>query len=665
MLDAARFEEIKATGNLPSPRGVALEIIRLTQTDSVTLVQLARAIQSDPALTGRLLKASNSPVLGVRRPIASIQDAVTLLGLPMVRQLALGFSLVSQYRSAPKKTATAMPQETPDTPFEYESYWQDALLTAVAAQTIAAQMHIANPEELFVLGLLSQVGRLALATLYDARYGAIIQKTLNAPPAVLEQAELDAFAVTHGELTGALLMDWGIPRVLWLAVAGHEDPEHSSLAPDSREKRMSVALNLAWKLALMLRGAEAQTTEGLRQQSMSLIFDAAKIGIDANHLNLLVDEILGHWKQWAEILDISTYAPPAVFAPALPESETALAVPAPVETRSTVAAGAQSAAQKPGAISLRVLLVDDDPSMVLVVQKLLSQAGHIVAIARNGQEALELAFKFRPDMLVTDWMMPKMDGLQLVKALRETKIGQGVYVLFLTSLEQEDKLVEAFDAGIDDYVVKPFMPRVLAARVRAGERFVQQRKMMAQDLEEIRRFAAELAVNNRKLQQAVLTDPLTGLPNRRYAMDRLQQELSTARRRNGVMSLIMVDVDHFKCINDSHGHDVGDEVLRHVSALLRAKARLQDAICRVGGEEFLIICPDTGPEDAARCCERLRSTLADTPFARDGLKISVTASLGVVTADATAVPAELVKAADRAVYRAKAEGRNRVVVASM
>lgn len=643
MLDTARFEEIKTTGNLPSPRGVALEILRLTQTDSVTTTQLARVIQSDPALTGRLLKAANSPVLGVRRPAVSVQDAVTLLGLPMVRQLTLGFSLVSQYRKSNVENAN-------DTPFDYEAYWQDSLLTAVAAQAIAAQMRIVNPEELFVLGLLAQVGRLALATLYDSRYGALLQQARGTTPAALVQAEVSAFGMSHSELTSALLQDWGMPHALWLAVVGHEDPDHNNLAPDSREKRMAIALSLAWKLAIILRAGKDQTSENLRQQSTALIFDAAKIGIDANYLKVLVDEVLSNWKSWAQIMEVSTFDPPPLF---------------PTDEEAMLPAAAAVAAPKTDTQMIRTLLVDDDPSMILVVQKLLSASGHIVAIARNGQEALEMVFKFHPDMLVTDWMMPQMDGLQLVRALRETKIGQGIYVLFLTSLEQEDKLVEAFDAGIDDYVVKPFVPRVLAARVRAGERFVRQRKVMAQDLEEIRRFSSALAVNNRKLLQAVLTDPLTGLPNRRYAMDRLQQELSTARRRRGALSLIMLDVDYLKNVNELHGHEVGDEVLRHVAGLLRSKARLQDAICRMGGEEFLVICPDTGSEDAMRCCERLRSTLAETPFVRGNLTIGVTASLGVVTATASVIPADMVKCADRAVYRAKVEGRNRVVVAEV
>ena len=642
MLDAIHFEEIKATGNLPSPRGVALEIIRLTQTDTVTIAQLARVIQSDPALTGRLLKAANSPVLGVRRPIVTVSDAVTMLGLPMVRQLALSFSLVSHYRTGSTTNPTSIS-------FDYDAYWQDALLTGVAAQAIAAQIQIVNAEELFILGLLAQVGRLALATLYGTRYSTLVQQnaaerdTIAAPEA-LESAERAVFQVTHGELTGALLLDWGIPRGLCLAVEAHETPEASPLAPDSREKRMALALNLAWKLALLLRAAKHQPPDRLPQASQALIMDAAKIGIDANRLTVLMDTTLVNWAQWAAIMEVAT-----------------LTFDAPVLFSNTGIVAPISATVNPQA--MRVLVVDDDPLIVLEVQKLLSAAGHEVAIACNGQEALELAFKFYPEVLICDWLLPQMDGLQLVKVLRETRTGQGIYILFLTGLEQEDKLVEAFAAGVDDYLLKPLMPRVLIARVQAGQRFIQQRKELTQELEQIRSVAAELAVNNRTLQQAALTDSLTGLPNRRYAMERLQQELSTARRRSGGMSLILLDVDYFKRVNDTHGQTVGDQVLCHVAGLLRAKARLQDAICRMDGEEFLIICPDTGTQDAARCAERLRSTLNETPFVRDHLKIDLTASLGVATTTESVTSADLVTQAGRAVYRAKAEGRNRVVLA--
>ena len=209
-------------------------------------------------------------------------------------------------------------------------------------------------------------------------------------------------------------------------------------------------------------------------------------------------------------------------------------------------------------------------------------------------------------------------------------------------------------------MTKPFIPRVLSARLHAGERFIRQQRALSNDVEEVRKFATELAVNNRKLQQAVMTDPLTGLPNRRYALDRLEQEVAAAKRRNGGVAIMIVDIDHFKKVNDQHGHDVGDAVLRHVAGLLRAKARLQDAICRMGGEEFLVICPDSGIEDVFRAAERLRAVVESSPYMLADRKLWITISIGIASLGDEMNTANLVKTADVAVYRAKEMGRNRV-----
>ena len=635
MLDPARFEELKNTGNLPSPRGVALEIIRLTQSDHVSNQQLARALQSDPALTGKLLKAANSPLLGMSRPIMAVPDAVMLLGLSMVRQLALGFSLVSDNRHGACQE------------FDYPAYWQDALLTAVAAHAVAQQMNVANAEETFVLGLLAQIGKLALATLYPDRYGRVLRGSDSAQPQLLLQAELAAFQTTHTEIGSALLQDWGFPRLLWSAVAAHEDPEQAELMPHSREYRIAVVLNLASEIARLMRASADHPPEQLRQQSQALLFHAARVGMDAVHLSALLDDVVERWKAWSGVFQIQTYE---------------FDLPLPTDNAPCPEPGAALATEKVRQ-PIRSLIVDDDPAAILVLRRLLEANSHTVEVARHGREALEMSLKFCPDLVVTDWMMPQMDGLQLTRALRETKAGQGMYILFLTSVESEEKLLEAFDTGIDDYVLKPIQTRFLTARIRAAERFVRQRQALAQDMEEIRRMAHELAINNRRLQQAVLTDPLTGLPNRRYALDRLEQEISLARRRNGVLSIIMLDVDFFKRVNDQFGHDVGDAVLRHVAGILRAKARLQDSICRVGGEEFLMICPDTQKADAIRCGERLRSALEAAPYQSEQHRIVVTASFGTVTSAPEILGTDLIKSADQAVYRAKQEGRNRVVAA--
>jgi diguanylate cyclase (GGDEF)-like protein len=232
-------------------------------------------------------------------------------------------------------------------------------------------------------------------------------------------------------------------------------------------------------------------------------------------------------------------------------------------------------------------------------------------------------------------------------------------------LEQDDQLVEAFEAGVDDYLTKPFTARVLAARLRAGQRVIRLQEDARRDSENLRRFAAELAVANRRLQQAALTDPLTGLPNRRYAMERLEQEWAANARTQRPLTCMVVDIDGFKQINDSYGHDSGDVVLRQVATVLRKEARAEDVICRLGGEEFLVICPDTPLGAALHLAERLRLGVSRARSANGSISHSATVSIGVCQRESTMSHMdEFIKAADNALYDAKRAGRNRVAAAN-
>ncbi|WP_158529623.1 diguanylate cyclase [Parvibium lacunae] len=636
-----RLQTLRATGRLPSPKGVALELVRISQNEETTPNQIAQLVKCDPALAGRILKAANSPVLGSRRPVVSISEAVMLLGMAVVRQLALSFSLVEDYKVG-KCPA-----------FHYEEFWQTSLLTGIAGQMIAQRMRIVIPEEAFVCGLLGEVGRLALATIYPDEYTDILERCEPNQWGALKQQEQAAFATDFIELTAMMLQDWGLPSPLIMAVKAHFDPVESNLDEGGRTRQMANALSLARQLATIALLEPVQRRPYLN----TLLFQAAKVGIDAESLAFLADEIVKGWKEWGAVLDIPTTEPGKLIDLSLP------AYPAPGATNTPNSAPSipigDGGNEQPRDV-LRVLIVDDDPSILLLLKKMMQNAGHEVITAQDGEEALMRALEFRPELVIADWVMPKMDGLQLVRALRETEMGQGIYILLLTSFGQDEKLVEAFDAGVDDYVTKPFVPRILAARLHAGERFIHQQRALSHDVEEIRKFATELAVNNRKLQQAVMTDPLTGLPNRRYAMDRLEQEVAAARRRQGGVAIMIVDIDHFKKVNDQFGHDAGDAVLRHVSGLLRAKARLQDAICRLGGEEFLVVCPDSALQDVHRAGERLRAVVESSPFMLGDRKLWLTISVGIACLGDQMQSAELIKAADIAVYRAKEQGRNRV-----
>jgi diguanylate cyclase (GGDEF)-like protein len=225
----------------------------------------------------------------------------------------------------------------------------------------------------------------------------------------------------------------------------------------------------------------------------------------------------------------------------------------------------------------------------------------------------------------------------------------------------DEASIAVFESGADDYLVKPISSRMLLARLAAAQRIVLLQQDLEHEREELRHFAAELAISNRCLQEAALTDALTGLPNRRYARERVQQEWAAARRADHTISCMVIDLDDFKHFNDNHGHDVGDIVLRQAAETLRQALRAQDVICRTGGDEFLVICPSVPMTEALTCGERLRRVIDEMTIENDEVRLHLTISVGIAVRDATMVDsAALVKSADRALFLAKKHGRNKV-----
>lgn len=308
---------------------------------------------------------------------------------------------------------------------------------------------------------------------------------------------------------------------------------------------------------------------------------------------------------------------------------------------------------------LRVLIVDADPATRHDLAVLLSDAGYRVCEAGSGEQGFVMALEQRPHIIVTEWGLPGMDGLGMTRALRQTKLGRGIYLLILTAHETDAHLVEAFAAGVDDYLSKPFNPRVLGARLRAARRVVLLQQEVAHDRDEIRRYADELARANCRLREAALTDVLTGLPNRRHAIEFLEHEWKVASRGKRPLTAMLIDVDRFKEINDSHGHDVGDHVLKRVAQAIKSGLRGQDVVCRTGGDEFTVICPDTDLAAGLVCAERVRKAVAALGPADGGMPLASSVSIGVAVRDAAMADIDaLLKRADEGVYLAKQLGRN-------
>jgi diguanylate cyclase (GGDEF)-like protein len=628
-----KLQELKALGDLPSPKGAALAVMRLTRKEGVSTSELAHMVQTDPALVGRLIKAANSSQTGAHRPVAAVQEALLLLGIPTVRYLALSFSLLSGHRSGQCAN------------FDYRHFWSYSLACAVATQAIAVQTRSAPPEEAFSVGLLCRIGELSLATLFPEDYDRLLGQLAVDRSISLAVLEHGAFAVTHNELTAAMLQDWGLPRMFVDPVFAHEEPEGANFSPDSRQYLITWTLNLARLIADICLAAESE-----RRGLMSKLFLlGSKLSLESETLVALCDRVVRDWNEWAAQLSVDAHEVP-------PFSELSKPPPAPELSQSGMPSAASSAGP------LRVLVVDDDNSMRMLLKALLSQSGYEIFEAKDGQEGFDMALEVQPQIMITDWLMPEMDGVELTRALRQTKLGRGIYILILTALEAEEKLVEAFNAGVDDFMSKPLKSRVLGARLRAGQRVVMLQQEIERDREEIRRFAAELAVTNRRLQEAALTDVLTGFPNRRYAIERFQQEWQATNRSKRPLACMVVDIDNFKSINDTYGHDVGDVVLKQTALAIKSGLRAQDVVCRTGGDEFIVICPETDLAAALVCGERARKAVASVRIAPGEREIKASISVGVAVRDAKMPDIDaLIKCADEGVYKSKQQGRNCVV----
>ncbi len=299
-----------------------------------------------------------------------------------------------------------------------------------------------------------------------------------------------------------------------------------------------------------------------------------------------------------------------------------------------------------------ILVVDDDPVSRTLLERILKREGFNVITAQNGEEALRLFKDQYIPIVLTDWMMPKMNGVDLCRAIRQIETPGYVFIIIITAKDSRDDIVKGLEAGADDYVNKPFYPPELLARIKTGIRILELERSLREANEQIKRLS--------------ITDPLTGCYNRGYLMEHLPKEIKRAVRYLHPLSIAMTDIDHFKNVNDTYGHQAGDAVLRSFVELIRSSIRDGvDWVARYGGEEFVIVIPETELKCAEKMAERLRRKIETTEISiGNDRRIKITASFGVVCFD----PKEkkemstdkLIKEADKMLYEAKNEGRNRV-----
>ncbi|HEX4424613.1 MAG TPA: diguanylate cyclase [Terriglobales bacterium] len=301
---------------------------------------------------------------------------------------------------------------------------------------------------------------------------------------------------------------------------------------------------------------------------------------------------------------------------------------------------------------LRILVADDSAVYRKLVEHALSDESYELVFAKNGQEALGLYAERQPDLLITDWMMPDISGIDLATRIREQHSAPYTYIVMLTGQTNITEVVAGLAAGADDYLTKPFQPAELVARLGVGRRIIDLHR--------------QLETKNRQLEEMALTDSLTGLPNRRAVEAWASRQLAGAARYGFPFWVTMIDVDHFKSVNDTYGHEAGDAVLKKFAEILKSNTRSCEISARMGGEEFLIVLTHADQPNIEIAIGRIRAQFEAQVFKFDEIRLVVTASFGVMGFQGKKAPdfGSLVSQADVALYSAKRKGRNRLEFAN-
>ena len=515
----AKFDELRLTGSLPSPSTAGLRILELTKDDDYDHEELVRTILADPALSGRLIKIANATREDALPNVTTVSQATIRLGPGAVRNVALNFSLPADNRRRKAES------------FDYEEYWSMALGTAVAVHVLAQVTRHVDPSVAFTCALLADVGKLAFASVHPERYSELLRDNVGATDVLLARLESRVFGIDHFEVSAAIMAHWGLPREFQevallrareLSVS--ELPASDEGVDDDGKKTLLTLVRAGREIATVLTGEWDPDDARWRGAFLQLQALCGPLDMEYDALLSLCDAVVPSWKEWGVIIGIST-AKVGSFQEVANEFERrglrAASVGA-TEDLQILAPNDEAEAglfqaeldlplqplNRPGTEDeepTRVLLVDDDSQMLRLIGHHLRREGYEVLTAETSKEGLALALEHHPQILITDWMMPGMSGLQLCSTLRRSQAGMKMYILLVTARGEDEQVVEAFGAGADDYVVKPFNPKILLARVRAAQRMIQLRERVEDSERSRLQQVAELGIMTRKLRAAALT----------------------------------------------------------------------------------------------------------------------------------------------------------------
>lgn len=651
----ARFDELRLAGNLPSPSALGLRILEVTATGDYDQERLVDLIRSDPALTGRILKIANGAAHG--QPVASVHAASMRLGAAAVRNVALGFTLMES-------------KSLRGSAFDLNRFWSRSLATAVSAHLLASARGL-DPVPFFTLGLLTNIGQLALASIHAERYNRILTDPRACSWDGLIALENREFELDQIEAGACMMRDWGLVEEFsqsLLCLAGRlpeADPGHD-LARMWAEV-LELAIPMGRVLAPDLLDPALSRGSALRE-----LWEKCQEG-DSAQVNLVetLHEAEAAWRSWSEVTGVPCSAKPLgdlalllVKADLEQAAPVPLVAPSPLESLDEGLESADWDEQECPDRSPRILVLDRDPAMLQRYQAMFRGGDYELITSTDLKDGLGLALDLLPHVIALDWDLEGASSAQFIQSLRRSSVGRRVHILVTTARYTEALALRALRSGADDVLSKDMGDDLVLEHVNVAYRSARERSRIESAERASFRNAAEMSLLGRRLRAVAMSDPLTGMPNRRFGMQQLKREWERAKRDSSGLAVALIDIDHFKAINDQGGHDLGDAVLREVADTLSEESRAGDVLARVGGEEFLVVLPRADLLTAGAVAERLRIAVEALPPVHLSEDRTLSISVGVAVLEPTMSRVDdLLKAADLALYDAKESGRNRVVLA--
>ncbi len=597
--------QIQALGQLPSPSHTALRLFALLRSRDTALQEFVPVIKGDPSLAARLLRLANRPGNGALRPAVAVEDALVRLGLNTVAQLAAGLSILDE-------AANAQAAEVPD----YLRLCRVSLAAGVAAEWLSGQPGLPiAAAEMFTCALLARVGQLAMLRFYPDAYSNFLNLSDN--PQQQMSRERESFGVDYLTVGAALLADWGFPGVLIDAIRRAES-DQAELAENERQEIMVRVLQAAWSVAPSLAsGNEAQLASAMRQA-------LALLGIEALETYAAMDELQRRWVMWQD------------DGRSNPASESA---------------GADH--QHPSEGPIAVALSTGDCLWDAARRQAIEAAGYAVIETASLSQTCQAIMSGQASIAVAAASLADCQAHAPLLAAYLGDMGRGA--ILLCDDVGEDAQATILSQGVEAVLPRTAGAPLLVAQVELIGRRIALHRLLESERRVHRKSLAALAATTRKLHRQSLTDPLTGLANRRMAQAFLKRHWSQAERRNFPLSCMLIDLDDFKRINDTYGHDAGDRVLHGFAEILRRQVRQEDLAVRLGGDEFLVVCPHSDVAEAQNLLARLRATAQKVRLETGPLQFSA----GVVERDGKimAGPDDLLRAADKKMLQVKRGGR--------